>query len=60
MFPIRDHNPSNSTPYVTYGLLVANIGIWLWSVSAITDSTALNWFYYSYALIPARLAGGEG
>lgn len=60
MFPIRDHNPSDRTPVVTYALLIANAAIWLWSVTAITGDSALNWFYYSYALIPARLAGGEG
>ena len=60
MFPIRDHNPSQRTPYVTWALLVANVGIWLWSVTAITTDPALNWFYYNFALIPARLAGGEG
>ena len=60
MFPIRDHNPSGGTPYVTYGLLVANIGIWLWSATALTDTNALSWFYYHYALIPARLTSGEG
>lgn len=60
MFPIRDHNPSDRTPWVTYALLVANVAIWLWSVTAITTDPALNWFYYNFALIPARLAGGEG
>lgn len=60
MFPIRDHNPSRRTPYVTYALLIANIAVWLWSVATITDDNALNWFYYNYALIPARLTGGEG
>lgn len=25
MFPIRDHNPSDRTPFVTYGLVLANI-----------------------------------
>ncbi|MFZ3581866.1 rhomboid family intramembrane serine protease [Loktanella sp. DJP18] len=60
MFPIRDHNPSNRTPFVTYALLIANVAIWLWSVTTITDTNAINWFYYHYALIPARLAGGEG
>lgn len=60
MFPIRDHNPSTRTPYVTYALLVANIGVWLWSVTALGNDNALSWFYYNYALIPARLAGGEG
>jgi len=60
MFPIRDHNPSGRTPYVTYGLLIANIAIWLWSVTMITNDNALNWFYYNYALIPARMADGTG
>ena len=60
MFPIRDHNPSDRTPFVTWALLAANIGVWVWSVTAITTDPALNWFYYHFALIPARLSGGEG
>jgi hypothetical protein len=30
MFPIRDHNPSEKTPFVTYALIVANVGIFAW------------------------------
>jgi hypothetical protein len=29
MFPIRDHNPSGRTPYVTYVLIVVNIAVFL-------------------------------
>ena len=29
MFPIRDHNPSGGTPYVTYALIAANVLIFL-------------------------------
>ena len=29
MFPIRDHNPSGRTPYVTYALLAINIFVFL-------------------------------
>ena len=29
MFPIRDHNPSGRTPFVTYGLIAANVVIFL-------------------------------
>lgn len=29
MFPIRDHNPSQQTPYVTYALIAANIFMFL-------------------------------
>ena len=35
MFPIRDHNPSGRTPYVTYALIALNVLIFLsyWSLS---------------------------
>ena len=29
MFPIRDHNPSERTPYVTYALIILNIAMFL-------------------------------
>ncbi|WP_026155287.1 rhomboid family intramembrane serine protease [Paracoccus sp. N5] len=29
MFPIRDHNPSERTPHVTYGLIVLNLALFL-------------------------------
>ncbi|MEM9852581.1 MAG: rhomboid family intramembrane serine protease, partial [Pseudomonadota bacterium] len=29
MFPIRDHNPSQRTPFVTWTLMAANIVIFL-------------------------------
>ena len=29
MFPIRDHNPSGRTPYVTYVLMALNVAIFL-------------------------------
>ncbi|SEN45372.1 Membrane associated serine protease, rhomboid family [Loktanella fryxellensis] len=60
MFPIRDHNPSSRTPWVSHALIVANVAIWLWTAVAITDETALWSLYYDYALIPALLTGGEG
>ncbi|MCB5199815.1 rhomboid family intramembrane serine protease [Loktanella sp. TSTF-M6] len=60
MFPIRDHNPSTRTPFVTYALLAANIAIWLWTVMAAQTDAALGQLYYDYALIPARVTGFEG
>ena len=35
MFPIRDHNPSTRTPYVTYALIAANILVFLVTLPAI-------------------------
>ena len=60
MFPIRDHNPSGRTPYVTYGLIVANIGIFISYWSLFGHPRALNAFFYDWALIPALVSEGTG
>ncbi|APZ53703.1 rhomboid family intramembrane serine protease [Salipiger abyssi] len=60
MFPIRDHNPSGRTPYVTYGLIVANILIFLSYWSLFQQPRALNAFFYDWALIPALVSEGGG
>lgn len=60
MFPIRDHNPSGRTPYVTYLLMAANIVIFLSYVPILSDNRALFEFYNAYALVPARLSAGYG
>ncbi|WP_339767836.1 rhomboid family intramembrane serine protease [uncultured Pseudosulfitobacter sp.] len=60
MFPIRDHNPSGRTPYVTYGLMAANILIFLSYVGLMSDARAINAFYIEWAFIPARISAGEG
>lgn len=59
MFPIRDHNPSLRTPYVTYVLLALNIGIYLAGFVLWQTDSALSSLYYNYAMIPARIANGE-
>lgn len=59
MLPIRDHNPSERTPYVTYGLMALNIAVFLYGYAFITSDQALNQFYYDYAMIPARISQGE-
>ena len=59
MFPIRDHNPSRSTPRVTLALIAVNIAVYLWGLSAFESNRELANFYYDYALLPARLSGGE-
>ena len=59
MFPIRDHNPSTRVPYVTIGLIVINVLIYLWGLGALDSNRALAQFYYDYALLPVRLTNGE-
>ncbi|SFQ66246.1 Membrane associated serine protease, rhomboid family [Roseivivax halotolerans] len=60
MFPIRDHNPSGVTPFITYGLIAANILIFIGYYDLFSDVRALNVFFWDWALIPARMSAGEG
>jgi membrane associated rhomboid family serine protease len=60
MFPIRDHNPSESIPYVTYTLIAINVAVFLYGLAFVTTDAAINRLYYDYAMIPARLAAGNG
>ena len=60
MLPIRDHNPSGRTPYVTYALMAVNIAVFLGYLTMFSDPSALNAFFAKWALIPARLSFGEG
>lgn len=59
MFPIRDHNPSQTTPYVTYLLIVINVAVYLYGLAVVGNGVALNRFYFDFAMIPARISGGE-
>lgn len=58
MFPIRDHNPSERMPFVTYGLMAANIVIFLSYVALFSDARAINGFFATYALVPAEVSAG--
>lgn len=59
MFPIRDHNPSGRTPYVTYALMAANILIFLAYWPLMDDPRAINLFFRNWALIPAEVSQGD-
>jgi membrane associated rhomboid family serine protease len=60
MFPIRDHNPSGRTPYVTYMLMAANIGIFLSYLGIMQNVAAMNAFWVTWAMIPARISEADG
>lgn len=55
MFPIRDHNPSQQTPWVTYGLIAANIALFLLT-SPLTGGELL---WARLALYPLAVTHGE-
>lgn len=59
MFPIKDHNPSGRTPFVTYALIAINIAVFLYTFFAIGSAeSALTDFYDSYALRPDEVTAG--
>jgi membrane associated rhomboid family serine protease len=59
MFPIRDHNPSARTPYVTLVLIALNVAVFLAGLALLQTDRQLSLFYYDYALLPVRLTNGE-
>lgn len=60
MFPIRDHNPSQGTPYVTLTLIGVNVIVFLAGLVMFQSPSALNQLYFDYAMIPLRISNGEG
>ncbi|RIA00044.1 rhomboid family intramembrane serine protease [Cereibacter sphaeroides] len=60
MFPIRDHNPSGRTPYVTYALIVANVLIFLAMNYGSASPLALEAAFFDWGLVPAELMQGQG
>ena len=59
MFPIRDHNPSGRTPYVTYALIAANIAIFLAYWYGLKSEYALTEFFYTWGMVPQFVMSGE-
>lgn len=59
MFPIRDHNPSGGTPYVTFALIAVNVLVFLGYFTALSE-WELQGFFMTWGLIPARFLSGEG
>lgn len=58
MFPIRDHNPSDRMPVVTYALIALNVVVFLGYAGLFSDEARLYAFFADWALIPADLTGG--
>lgn len=54
MVPLKDNNPTQITPYVTYGLIIANILAFLYETSL--PPQALNGFLHLAAVVPRELS----
>jgi membrane associated rhomboid family serine protease len=59
MFPIRDHNPSGGTPYVTWALVALNVAIFLGYWPFIPSERALAVFYDDWGLVPLYVINGQ-
>ncbi len=57
MFPIRDHNPSQRTPYITYALIAINVAVFL-SYWPFLEGGDLNQFFAEWAMTPHRIING--
>jgi membrane associated rhomboid family serine protease len=55
MIPIRDENPTHTTPVVTIALIAANVLVFLWQLTLPGSSAEAA--VYSLGLIPAVLFG---
>ena len=59
MFPIRDHNPSGRTPYVTFALIAINVLVFLGYFVSMNEYQ-LGEFFWTWGLVPERFLSGEG
>jgi membrane associated rhomboid family serine protease len=60
MFPIRDHNPSGRTPYVTWALIGLNVAVFLLMLPAMADERALFGLYVTWGIVPRDITAGAG
>lgn len=57
MLPLRDENPTSTTPVVNYVLIAINILVFIFQVMLGSSQDS---FVYQFALIPAQITGGLG
>lgn len=58
MFPLRDHNPSTRTPYVTYALIALNVTVFMSYWPLFADPRALGLFFQRWGLVPVAVSQG--
>jgi len=52
--PLKDYNPGRTTPYVTYGLIILNIVIFIYELSL--SPYGLTEFFGDWAVVPGELS----
>ncbi len=58
MIPIRDENPTRTTPFVNYALLAANVAAFLIEYALMQGGAS--WLVPGYGLVPTRFAADPG
>jgi len=58
VLPLHDDNPTSSRPYVTVGLMIANVLAYVWQ-HLLSSPGAMERIVYSLGVIPAVLMGRE-
>lgn len=59
MLPLRDHNPSDGTPFVTWGLIAINVVVFLlYFPQAGSNPGLLVSVFDAYAMVPAEIGSG--
>lgn len=53
MVPLRDDNPVQITPYVTYGLIIANVLVFIYELTL--SPQGLESFFQTWAVVPREL-----
>ena len=59
MIPLRDHNPSRKTPYVTWSLMAINIVVFVLYIPLLNDPVALSDFFAEWAMVPLEISQGK-
>jgi membrane associated rhomboid family serine protease len=59
MFPIRDHNPSGRTPFVTWTLVGVNILVFLSYWPALSSDREAMMFFATWGVVPDRVMAGQ-
>lgn len=57
MIPLKDDNPSGTFPFVTVGLIAANMAVFAYML--MLDAAAIEGFFGAYALVPAHVFGED-
>jgi membrane associated rhomboid family serine protease len=53
MVPLRDENPVQITPYITYILIILNVLVFIYEISLNSDQ--LEQFFQLFAVVPQQL-----